>query len=128
MFSTSSQSCEEPGMSPELFSGVDSASDILLLISAPLAAYFLLSYGLFSPWYKVKRHGWVGVMTFLHAVSVFALVSLVVYATIFDQRADEWYRLSIAALLVLSLLGKIAILHYERHNGLIARRKNRREP
>lgn len=107
----------------DLFARVDSASDIYFIIAAPLAAYFFLSYGLGSPWYKVWQHGWIGVMTFLHAITVFALVTLVVYSTIFDQRVDEWYRELVGALLVLSLVGKIVILHYERHTGRIARRR-----
>lgn len=118
-------------MLPDLLARIDTLSDVLFVIAAPLAAYFFLSYGLGSPWYKVWQHGWLGVMTFLHGLSVVALVSLIVYTTIYGQRADEWYRSLIAALLVISLLGKIVILHYERHMGTLERRRHQelaREP
>lgn len=111
----------------DLFARIDTLSDAFILASAPLAAYFFLSYGLGSPWYKVWDHGWVGVMTFLHSLSVVLLLTLVVYATIYGVRVDEWYRSLVGALLVLSLLGKIVILHYERHRGLITRQRQRHE-
>lgn len=97
-------------------------SDIFILFSTVLALWFVLSYGLGSPWYRVKQHGWIGVMTILHSVSVFLLLFLITWAIVFDQRVTEAARLPIAVLLALALAVKVVILHTERRRGNIERR------
>lgn len=107
-------------MFPDTFS--PSLSDIFLLIGLPFAAWFPITYSLGSPWYKVKRHGWIGVMTLLHSLSVAALLFLIVWGIVYGQRIDEAFRLPISAVLALAFAAKVAILHAERRRGRIMRR------
>ncbi|WOF23857.1 hypothetical protein N8K70_04015 [Microbacterium betulae] len=94
-------------------------SDIVLLVAAGIVLVFWLDYGLLSPWYRSPL-GWV---IFLYGGAMVALLSLVVYAIVFDQRAEEWYRLPIALAVAGSATAKITILHYERHRGRQAHTK-----
>lgn len=96
-------------------------SDIVLLLCVPVAAWFWVSYALGSPWYR----SWLGVVTFLHSMSVACLLFLIVYAIVFQQRVDEPWRLMVATLLFFALTSKVVILHIERRAGNIERRRRR---
>ena len=61
-----------------LFAPERALSDYFLLAAFVAAAWFALSYAIFSPWYKVNDHGWIGVMTLLHSWSVAALLFLMI--------------------------------------------------
>lgn len=104
----------------ELFSNL-TTSDTLLLLCVPFAGWFVLSYGLLSPWYRY----WLGIVTFLHSTSVALLLFLIVWGIVFGQKVDEPYRLAISALLLFALISKVVILHVERRNGRLERRKLR---
>jgi len=108
-----------------LFAPERALSDYFLLAAFVAAAWFALSYAIFSPWYKVKDHGWIGVMTLLHSWSVAALLFLIVWAIVFGARVDETVRAPIAIFLALATVTKVVILHHERHEGRIARRNAR---
>jgi hypothetical protein len=96
-------------------------SDVLLMLCVIPAAWFVLSYGFGSPWWRVQKHGWLGVVTFLHSLSVALLLTLVVYGIVFGQAVSEPWRVAISALLLFALTSKVAILHYERREGRIER-------
>lgn len=111
-------------MLPDLITRLDlTTSDIFLVLAMPFAIWFVITYGALSPWY---RHP-LGVVTFLHSLSVSSLLFLIVWGIVFGQKVDEPYRLAIAALLFLALVSKVIILHVERHNGRIERRRLRAE-
>lgn len=97
-------------------------SDVALVLCVPFAAWFWLSYGLGSPWYRSA----LGVVTFLHSLSVACLLFLIVYAIVFGQKVDEPWRLLVAVVLFFALVSKAVILHVERRNGRIERRQLRR--
>lgn len=99
-----------------------SVSDLLLLFCLLPAAWFFLSYGIGSPWWRIWRHGWLGVVTLMHSLSVLLLLALIDYAIVFGQRVDEPIRVAISGLLAFALASKVVILHYERHNGRLERR------
>lgn len=109
-------------MLPDLFVTLDlSASDVLLILCVLPAAWFVASYGLGSPWWRVRQHGWLGVVTFLHSLSVALLLTLIVYGIVFGQAVSEPWRVAISTLLLFALCMKVAILHYERRNGRLER-------
>lgn len=113
-------------MLPDFFVVIDaSISDVLLLLCVLPASWFVLSYGLGSPWWRVHKHGWLGVVTFLHSLSVAMLLSLIVYAIVFNQPVGEPVRVGIATLLLFALCFKVAILHYERREGRIEQLRQR---
>lgn len=114
-----------PDLISSLFAPERTASDYFILAAFFGAAWFAISYALFSPWYKVQDHGWIGVMTLLHSWSVAALLFLIVWAIIFGQRIGEEVRLPISIFLALATMTKVVILHHERRTGRIARRKAR---
>lgn len=96
-------------------------SDVMLLLAVPPAAWFWASYGLGSPWYRST----LGVVTFLHSLSVASLLFLIVYAIVFGQRVEEPWRLMVSTVLFFALTSKVVILHVERRAGRIERRKAR---
>ena len=108
-------------MLPDLFAALDRPSDVLLVLCVLPAIWFVLSYGIASPWWRVRQHGWLGVVTFLHSLSVALLLSLIVYGIVFGQAVTEPFRVAIASLLLFALTLKVAILHYERREGRLER-------
>jgi hypothetical protein len=96
-------------------------SDVMLLLAVLPAAWFWASYGLGSPWYRST----LGVVTFLHSLSVASLLFLIVYAIVFGQRVDEPWRLMVSTVLFFALTSKVVILHVERRAGRIERRRAR---
>jgi hypothetical protein len=107
-------------MLPDLLLNL-SLSDVLLFLCVLPASWFWASYGLGSPWWRVKQHGWLGVVTFMHATAVMLLLVLIVYGITFGQKVDEPYRVSISSLLLFALISKVVILHYERRQGRLER-------
>lgn len=106
-----------------IFSGT--VSDVLLMLCVIPAAWFVLAYGIGSPWWRVGRHGWLGVVTFLHSLSIALLLTLIVYGIVFGQRVDEPYRVVISALLIVALTSKCVLLHHERREGRLERNRLR---
>lgn len=98
-------------------------SDWIILLCPIPAAWFWVSFTFGRPfsWWKVHEYGWLGVVTFLHSLSVLMFLVLIVYAMFTGQRIGEPARLPIAAFLLLALVSKAVILHIERHNGHVAR-------
>lgn len=90
-------------------------SDYLLIGCLVSALVFALNFSLGPPrvWFRDPL-GWV---IFAQALSVFALLALIVYAVVFGQKVDEAIRIPVTALLFLSLIGKNVILHIERTRG-----------
>lgn len=107
---------------PEWFTTM-TTSDWLLALFAAGALWFVLDYGLFSPWW---RHpiGWV---VMVYGISVLLLMLLIIYGVVVGERIDEWARQLVAGLLVLGIAGKIIVLHVSRHEGRIERRRTRAE-
>lgn len=95
------------------------ASDIVLVAALVPAAWFALSYGLFSPWYTDPL-GWV---ILLYAISVVALLGLIVYGVVYGQKVDEPVRFLVGFAIFCTLTAKVVILHLERRAG---RRDNQR--
>lgn len=93
-------------------------SDILIVAALVPAAYFTVSYGAFSPWYRAPL-GWV---VFLYSLAVVALLTLIAYAVIFEVRVAEPVRVVVAGSLLVTLVAKSIILHIERRAGTLARR------
>lgn len=93
-------------------------SDIVIVAALVPAAYFSISYGALSPWYRAPL-GWV---IFLYSLAVVALLTLIAYAVVFDVRVTESVRFFVAASLLVTLIAKSVILHVERRAGNLARR------
>lgn len=96
---------------------METPSDYALTLALLPAIFFLLSYGLGSPWYRSA----LGVVTFAYALSVVLLLSLIVYGVVFGQRVDEVWRLVAGLALIVALTGKSIILQYERRQGRMLR-------
>lgn len=92
-----------------------SPSDYILIgcLIASLAFAVNFSVGRPRVWY-LDPLGWV---IFLQALSVTALLGLIVYGIVFGQKVDEPWRLAVAGLLFVSLVSKNVILHLERERG-----------
>jgi hypothetical protein len=93
-------------------------SDILIVAALVPAAYFSISYGALSPWYRAPL-GWV---IFLYSLAVVALLALIAYAVVFEVRVAEPARTLVAGGLLATLTAKVVILHVERRAGTLARR------
>ncbi len=96
-------------------------SDWLMLLFAVGALWFVLDYGIFSPWWRSP----IGIVVFTYGVSVVLLMVLIVYGMFRGDRVDEWARVMVAGALVLGIFGKIIVLHVARREGRIERRKER---
>lgn len=104
-----------------VFIAQSETSDLLIFLATPFALYFVLSYGIFSPWYKHP----LGIITLLMAVSLCGLLFLIDYAMITGGRAPEGARTLVGAGLLIGLIFKSVILERERRRGRIERRRLR---
>lgn len=107
-----------------IFSAADSISDVLLMLSLPLAYLFVVNYGSLSPWYREP----VGQATFLNSTSNALLLTLIVYGIVFGQAIGEGARAVVAAMVFLALLYKNGVLIWERRRGRSRRRVDRERP
>lgn len=113
---------------PDFFTTYDiSGSDALLIYCILPAAAFFLTYLTTSPWWRIKKYGWLGVVTVLHSFSTLLLLLLIVYAIIFGQKLDEAYRVFVALVLASALTFKYIVYLIERRKGRMARLQARRE-
>jgi hypothetical protein len=101
-------------------------SDYLILLALIPAAWFTVSYGVWSPWYRAA----LGVVVFLYSLAVVALLSLIAYGIVAQERIAEPARALVAGALLLSLTGKVIVLHLERRAGRIrdSRKEKRKAP
>ncbi len=97
-------------------------SDWLMFAFAVLLLFFVLDYGSGTPWWKTP----VSFFVFEYGLSVLALMGLIIYGVIFDQRIGEWARVLVMFGLCLGIIGKIIVLKVSRHQGRIERRERRR--
>lgn len=93
-------------------------SDVALIIDFLLAVNFMLMFALGKPrtWHR-DRLGWV---IFGYAAAVVALLSLIVYAVVFDEKVDEPWRLLVSGSLGIALIAKTWAVHKERREGRLA--------
>ena len=103
-----------------------SLSDGFLIYCLLPSAAFFLTYVAASPWWRVKKYGWLGVVTVLHSFSTLLLLLLIVYGIVFGQKLDESYRVFVAFVLAASLTFKYIVFLIERRKGRILRRDARR--
>lgn len=94
-------------------------SDLLIFAATPFVAWFTISYGLGSPWYKHP----LGVLTLLMSLSTCGLLLLIIYAMVTGGRIDEPWRALVGLGLLVASIGKVIILHVERRRGRIQRRE-----
>lgn len=90
-------------------------SDWLMVTFGFLVLVFVIDYAFGNPWWTHP----IGFIVLFYGISVLLLVFLIVYGMVAGQRVEEWARLPVTAALVISILGKLIILHYERRNGQI---------
>ena len=93
-------------------------SDAALIADLMLASIFALYFALGRPrvWYR-DRLGWV---IFGYALSVVALLGLIVYGIVFGQKVDEPIRLAVALGLAGALVAKTWSVYRERRAGRLA--------
>lgn len=89
-------------------------SDWNVVVFGALVLVFLIDYMGWSPWWQHP----IGYIAIAYSISVLLLVFLIVYGMIAGQRVDEWARTIVTFLLIMSIVGKIIILHYERRRGV----------
>lgn len=94
-------------------------SDWLLILSTIPAMWFVVVYVFLTKWWPDPL-GWI---VAIYAVAVAGLLGLIIYAIFAQQRADEWIRTLFALFLFMGLMGKDVILHVERRNGRIQKRR-----
>lgn len=111
-------------MIESIFNSADTLSDVLLILSLPLAYLFLANYGTLSPWYREP----VGQATFLNSLSNALLLTLIVYGIVFGQAIGEIQRVLVAGMVFIALLYKNGVLLWERHRGRSRRRADRERP
>lgn len=93
-------------------------SDITLVIDLVLAVCFVLVFALGGTRTWVRDSlGWV---IFYYGLSVVALLGLIVYAIVFNQKVDEPVRLLVGAALGIALIWKTYRVVLERRGGRIA--------
>lgn len=92
-------------------------SDYLIIIAFAALLWFIVDYGGFTPWWRVRQHGWIGIAVLLFTFSVFLLMGLIIWGTIVGQRVPEPARIVVAFLLAVGMVGKTVILHHERKVG-----------
>jgi hypothetical protein len=97
-------------------------SDYLVIGALVPAAWFAVSYGVWSPWYRAA----LGVVVFMYALTVVALLGLIVYGIVVGERIGEPVRFVVALALFVSLSAKVVVLHMERRAGRIGTRPNER--
>lgn len=103
-----------------------SFSDASLLYAfIPAIAFFFL-YAVTSPWWRVKKLGFLGLVTVLHSFSTILLLFLVCYAIIFGQKVNEEWRTVIALTVAAALTSKLVVYLVERRNGMRERARARR--
>lgn len=98
-------------------------SDYLVLIAAGALLWFLVDYGVFTPWWRYKEHGFIGYAVMLFTGSVAVLLGMIIWAAIMGQRISEPARIVAGILLVVGMIAKIIILHHERKAGRIDRQR-----
>jgi hypothetical protein len=96
-------------------------SDYLLLAAFIALLWFLVDYGVFTPWWRWKEHGFIGYAVMLFTLSVFILMGIIIYGTVAGQRVDEPMRIVALSTVLLGIVGKTVILHYERRVGRLQR-------
>jgi hypothetical protein len=98
-------------------------SDWLMFAFLGVQLFFVLDYGIFTPWW---RHpiGWI---VLEYGVGVLILMSLIVYGVVYGQRVDEWMRTIAMLMVLLGAIGKEIILKVSRREGRIERRRLARE-
>jgi len=94
---------------------LDPGDWLLLYTLAPATLYWLV-YGLGSPWYRSP----LGVVMFLFATSIVAILGLVAFAVLFGQ-APPPVRIPVYAGLALAMTAKLVILIVERRGADPAR-------
>jgi len=94
-------------------------SDWLMFAFAGLLLYFVLDYGLLTPWWKAP----VSFFVLWYALAMAVLMVLIIYGTVAGQRIDEWARIPAWAALCIGMLGKIVVLKFSRYQGRIERRR-----
>jgi hypothetical protein len=84
-------------------------SDVLLLLGFAASLYFAIVFTFGRPrrWFADPL-GWV---MFISAWALVSLFILIVYATVFDERLAESFRVLIGAAVLAGLIGKIYNLH-----------------
>ena len=100
-------------------------SDIVLLYCGAAAAAFFVVYTLTAAWWRVRRYGWLGVVTALHSFSIMCLLFLIIYAIIFGQKVDEGYRLAVSIAVAVALTSKSIVYIHERVRGVKERHDER---
>ncbi|AYD87377.1 hypothetical protein SEA_VALENTINIPUFF_82 [Microbacterium phage ValentiniPuff] len=88
-------------------------SDWFMVIFGLLQLVFLIDYCRSPFWLHP-----IGYIVVAYSFAVLLLVFLILYGMVAGQRVDEWARTIVTFLLILSIVGKIVILHYERARGL----------
>lgn len=93
-------------------------SDVALILDLGIAAFFAIYFATGKPrvWYR-DRLGWV---IFGYALSVVALLGLIVYGIVFGQKVAEPIRLVVATALAAALIAKTWSVHRERRAGRLA--------
>ena len=107
-------------------------SDWTMFVFAALLLFFVVDYGLFTPWWKSP----VSFFVFEYGVAMLALMYLVIHGVIMGQRVDEWARELVWLGLAVGVAGKIIMVKVLRRQGRIERRRlagliserNRRDP
>lgn len=102
-----------------------SPSDVVLLYCGLAAALFFVIYTITAAWWRVKKFGWLGVVTALHSFSIMCLLFLIIYAIILGQKVDEGYRLAVSIAVAVALTSKTAVYVYERVRGVKERHDER---
>lgn len=93
-------------------------SDVLLVADLGFALLFAFYFSLGRPriWYR-DRLGWV---ILNYALAVVALLGLIVYAIVFEQKVNEVVRFAVALTLGGALIAKTLSVYQERREGRLA--------
>lgn len=103
-------------------------SDYLILASALVLVWFMIDYGIFTPWWRFRENGFIGLAILLASGSTMGLIFLIGWGVVFGQRVGEPVRVLVTAGLFAGIVLKIIILHHERKVGHLARRFDAEHP
>lgn len=99
----------------------DTPSDVLFVVSLGLSVVALLVFAVGKP--RVWPRDPLGVVIFFYALSVFALLALIVYGIVFGQPVIEPIRFAVALGLAIALVAKTRAFIVERRRGRMPKKR-----